>query len=125
MHPSVSGRRWASREGENRRTNRWRQPVPTGYGDLNGADTHAGANCADRSGVDGADARYQLLWIGGDGPKRPRRRIEQQTVEQRLVVPGERGDRCGEGEDDMVVLDRLQLVLARLGAAARGISLAL
>lgn len=61
----------------------------------------------------GADAGTEVLRIGSNGAQRLRRRLEQQTVEQRFVVPGERGDRCRQGEDDMVVLDRQQLVLAR------------
>ena len=73
----------------------------------------------------GADARPQVPGIGGDGAQRLRRDLEQQSVEHALVVPGERGDQCRQGEDDIVILDRQQFAAARFEPAARGAGLAL
>ena len=53
-----------------------------------------------------ADLRAQMLWIGGNGAQGFGGNMEQQALEHRLVVPGDRADRGGQCKDDMVVLDR-------------------
>jgi hypothetical protein len=39
-------------------------------------------------------------------------RLEQDTVDHRLVVIGEVADRCWQGEDQVIVLDRQEVCLA-------------
>jgi hypothetical protein len=50
-----------------------------------------------------ADLRAQMLRIGAQGFGG---NIEQQAVDHRFVVPGDRADRGGQRKDDVVVLDR-------------------
>src|SRR6516165_3168283 len=60
-----------------------------------------------------ADARAEMLGIGGDGEQRLRRRAEQQIVNHCLVLVGDRGDLGGQREDHMEIADRQQIGLAR------------
>ena len=59
-----------------------------------------------------ADARAQMLGIGGDGGQRLGGGPEQEVVDGGLVVERDGGDRRRQGEDDVVVGDRQQLGLA-------------
>ena len=61
-----------------------------------------------------ADARTQMSRVGGDGLQGLGRDLKQQAVEHGLVGVGDVADGCRQGEDDMVVLDRQQVDLARL-----------
>jgi len=72
-----------------------------------------------------ANLRAQMLGVGGDGEQRLGSEVEQQAVDQSLVLVGELGDRRGQREDHMVVLDRQQIGLTRLEPAPRGTRLAL
>src|SRR5713226_3805177 len=60
-----------------------------------------------------ADAGAEVPGIGGDGEQRFGRRAEQQIVDHRLVLVGERGDLGRQGEDQVEVADRQQIGLAR------------
>jgi hypothetical protein len=60
-----------------------------------------------------ADAGAEMLWIGSDGEQCLGRRAEQQIVDHRLVLVGDRGDRGRQGEDQMEIADREQVGLAR------------
>src|SRR3546814_17061547 len=62
--------------------------------------------------------------ISGNRQHRIGRRLEQQVIDQRLVVEGDRGDLGGEGEDDVDIADRKQVVLAGLEPGACGGALA-
>ena len=59
-----------------------------------------------------ADAGAEMLWIGADDEQRLGRRAEQQIVDHRLVLIGERGDLGRQGEDHVEVVDRQQIGLA-------------
>ena len=59
-----------------------------------------------------ADARAEVLGVGGDGQHRLRGRAEQQVVDHRLVVEGDGGDLGGQREHDVEVADRQQVGLA-------------
>src|SRR5208337_1934851 len=59
-----------------------------------------------------ADARAQMLGVGGDGDQRLGRRSEQEVVDGGLVVERDRADRRRQGKDDVVVGNRQQLRLA-------------
>jgi hypothetical protein len=48
----------------------------------------------------GGHAGAQMLGVGGDGEQRLGRGLDQQVVDHRLVLPG---DRRRQGEDDMMV----------------------
>ena len=50
--------------------------------------------------------------IGGDGEQRLGRGAEQQVVDHRLVLVGDRGDLGRQGEDHVEVADRQQIGLA-------------
>src|SRR5207253_4364590 len=50
--------------------------------------------------------------IGGDGEQRLGRRAEQQVVDDRLVLVGDRGDLGRQREDDVEIADRQQIGLA-------------
>jgi hypothetical protein len=53
-----------------------------------------------------------VLGISGDGEQRLGRRAEQQVVDHRLVLVGDRGDLGRQGEDQVEVADRQQVGLA-------------
>ena len=59
-----------------------------------------------------ADARAEMLWIGGDGEPCLGRHAEQQIVDHRLVLVGDWGDLGWQGEDQVEVADRQQIGLA-------------
>ena len=59
-----------------------------------------------------ADARAQMLRIGGDGSQRLGGGPEQQVVDGGLVLERDRADRRRQGEDDVVIGNRQQLRLA-------------
>ena len=73
----------------------------------------------------GADARAQVLGIGGDGQQRLGGDVEQQAVDHGLVLVRDVGDRRRQREDHVVVLHRQQIGLARLEPASCGAGLAL
>ena len=60
----------------------------------------------------GADAGAEVLGIGGDREQRLGRRAEQQVVDDRLVLIGDRGDLGRQREDDVEIADRQQIGLA-------------
>src|SRR6266853_1934882 len=60
-----------------------------------------------------ADAGAEVPGIGGDGEQRLGRAAEQQVVDYRLVLIGDRGDLGRQGEDKVEVADRQQIGLAR------------
>jgi len=66
-----------------------------------------------------------MLWISGDGEQRLGRRAEQQIVDHRLVLIGDRGDLGRQREDQMEVADRQQIGLARGKPISRRRALAL
>src|SRR6516225_1372557 len=72
---------------------------------------HCRAPAVEHSG--GADARAEVFGIGSDREQRFGRRAEQQVVDDRLVLVGDRGDLGGQGEDDVEIADRQQIGLAR------------
>ena len=55
-----------------------------------------------------ADARAQMLRIGGDGLQRLGGGLEQEVVDHGLVLEGDGGDLPWQGEDDVIVGDRQQ-----------------
>ncbi len=59
-----------------------------------------------------ADARAQMLRVGGDGGQRLGGGPEQEVVDGGLVLERDRADRGRQGEDDMIVGNRQQLRLA-------------
>src|ERR1700724_1596702 len=59
-----------------------------------------------------ADAGTEVLGIGGDGEQRLRCRAEQQVVDHRLVLVGDRGDLDRQREDQVKVAHREQIGLA-------------
>ena len=59
-----------------------------------------------------ADARAQMLGVGGDGGQRLGGGLEQEVVDDGLVLEGDVADRGRQGEDHMVVGNRQQLGLA-------------
>jgi hypothetical protein len=72
-----------------------------------------------------ADAGTQMQGVGPNREQGLGGCLEQQVVEQRLVVPGERADRRRQGEDEVVVLDRQELRLALFEPAPGGTGLTL
>src|SRR6266566_160325 len=72
-----------------------------------------------------ADAGAEVPGIGGDGEQRLGRRAEQQVVDHRLVLIGDRGDLGRQGEDHVEVVDRQQIGLARGEPTLRRRTLAL
>ena len=70
------------------------------------------------------DAGAQMLWVGGDGGYRFRRRLEQQPVDRRLVLPRDVGNLGRQCEDDMEVPDREEVGLALGQPCTRGRALA-
>ena len=59
-----------------------------------------------------ADARAQMLGVGGDRRQRLGGGPEQEVVDGGLVLERDLGDRRRQGEDDVVIGDRQQLGLA-------------
>ena len=84
---------------------------------------HRRAPCVEHGGD--ADARAEMLRIGGDRQHRLRCRPEQQVIDQRLVVEGDVGDLGGQREHDVEVADRQQVGLALGEPCTRGRALAL
>ena len=72
-----------------------------------------------------ADAGPKVLGIGGDGEQRLGRRAEQQVVDHRLVLVGDRGDLGRQREDQVEVADRQQIGLAGSEPVLRRRTLAL
>ena len=60
----------------------------------------------------GADASAEMPGIGGDRQQRLGGRAEQQVVDDRLVLVGDRSDLGRQREDDVEVADRQQIGLA-------------
>jgi hypothetical protein len=59
-----------------------------------------------------ADARAQMLGIGGDRRQRLGGGLEQEVVDGGLVVEGDGADRGRQAEDDVIIGNRQQLGLA-------------
>ena len=59
-----------------------------------------------------ADARAQMLGVGGDGGQRLGGGPEQEVVDGGLVLERDRADRRRQGEDDMIGGDRQEFGLA-------------
>ena len=57
----------------------------------------------------GADASAEVAGIGGDREQRLRRRAEQQVIDHRLVLIGDRSDLGGQCEDHVEIADRQQM----------------
>jgi hypothetical protein len=72
-----------------------------------------------------ADARAQMLRVGGDGGQRLRGGPEQKVVDGSLVLERDGADRRRQGEDDMIVGNRQQLRLAVFEPSPRRGGLAL
>src|SRR5580700_7736863 len=66
-----------------------------------------------------ADARAEMLRVGGDDDQRLGGRSEQQVVEGGLVVERDGADRRREGEDDVMVRDRQEIGFALRQPLAR------
>ena len=60
----------------------------------------------------GADARAKMLGIGGDREQGLGGGAEQEVVDGRLVLVGDRGDLGRQSEDDMEIADRQKIGLA-------------
>ena len=60
----------------------------------------------------GADASAEVPGIGGDRQQRLGRGAEQEVVDDRLVLVGDRGDLGRQREDDVEIADRQQIGLA-------------
>ena len=73
----------------------------------------------------GADARAQLLRIGGDGLQHLSGHVEQQAVDVGLVLIRQVSDGRGQREDHMVILHRQQIGLAGIEPALGRRALAL
>ena len=72
-----------------------------------------------------ADARAQMLRVGGDGGQRLGGGPEQEVVDGGLVLERDGADRRRQGEDDVVVGNRQQLGLAVFEPLPRRRALAL
>jgi hypothetical protein len=59
-----------------------------------------------------ADTGTEVLGIGGDREQSLGRGAEQQIVDHRLVLVGDRSNLSGQGEDQVEVADRQQIGLA-------------
>src|SRR3546814_14575747 len=59
-----------------------------------------------------------MLGSSGDGQHRIGRGLEQQVIDQRLVVEGDRGDLGRQRKDDVEIADRKQVGLAGLEPGA-------
>ena len=71
-----------------------------------------------------ADLGSQMLGVRGDRAQSLGRRLEQKTIDDRLVLEGDLGDRGGHGEDDVKILRRQQLGLPILEPFGAGQPLA-
>src|SRR3954447_26159795 len=60
----------------------------------------------------GANAGAEVLGVGGDGEQRLGRGAEQEVVDNRLVLVGDRSDLGRQGEDQVEIADRQQIGLA-------------
>jgi hypothetical protein len=60
----------------------------------------------------GADARAEVLGVGGDREQRLGGRAEQQVVDDRLVLVGDRSDLGRQREDHVEIADWQQIGLA-------------
>ena len=67
-----------------------------------------------------ADARAQMLRVGGDGGQRLGGGPEQEVVDGRLVLERDGADRGRQGEDDVIVGNRQELRLAVGEPSPRG-----
>jgi hypothetical protein len=67
----------------------------------------------------GADARAQVLGVGGDRLQHLGGHVERQPVHRGLVLVGDIRHRCRHREHDVVILDRQQIGLARMEPALR------
>jgi hypothetical protein len=56
-----------------------------------------------------SDPGAKMLGVGSDGDERPGRHPEQQVVDDRLVLPGDGGDRPRQAKHDVEVGNRQQL----------------
>src|SRR5208283_5039042 len=72
-----------------------------------------------------ADARAEMLGVGGDGGQGLGGGPEQEVVDGGLVLERDRADRRRQGEDDVIVGNRQKLRLAIFEPLARRSSLAL
>jgi hypothetical protein len=72
-----------------------------------------------------ADARAEMLRVGGDRGQRLSGGSEQEVVDGRLVVERDGADRGRQGEDDVIVGNREELRLALFEPSPRGDGLAL
>ena len=61
---------------------------------------------------DDTDAGAEMLGVGGDREQRLGGRSEQQVVDHRLVLVGDRSDLGGQREDDVEIANRQQIGLA-------------
>jgi hypothetical protein len=59
-----------------------------------------------------ADARAQMLWIGGDCDQRLGGLLEQEIVDNGFVGERQGADRRRQGEDDVIIGNRQKLGLA-------------
>ena len=74
---------------------------------------------------DEADLGAEMPGIGGDRAQRLGRRLEQDGVDHRLVLEGDRGDLGRQREHHVEVGDRQKLVLPRGEPVPAGLALAL
>ena len=72
-----------------------------------------------------ADLGTEVFGIGGDGAECGGRGLEQQVVNHRLVLQGQAGHSLGQGEDDVKIDDRQELLLTGSDPAGLGQGLAL
>ncbi len=70
------------------------------------------------------DPGAEVLRVGGDGEHRIGDGLEQQIIDQRLVVIGDRGNLGRQREHDVEIADREEISLAGFEPAARGGALA-
>src|SRR5260370_39383528 len=59
-----------------------------------------------------ADARAEMLRVGGDGGQRLGGRLEQEIVDGGLILERDGADRGRQGEDDVIVGKRQEVPLA-------------
>ncbi len=71
-----------------------------------------------------ADPGAEVPGVGGNREHCIGRGLEQQVIDQRLVVEGDRGDLGRQGEHDVEVADREEVGLARFEPGAGGGALA-
>ena len=63
---------------------------------------------------DEADVSAEMLGVGGDGPEGSGGGSEQGAIDFALVLQRQRGQFCGQGEDDVKIGDRQQILAALL-----------